>query len=80
MQISEAGDGRALRTMTHTVCAMFDGPVLRESHVYDNRTDPHQRRNLAGMPEYADLRRELRLRLERAILREEGKRIPIEEA
>ncbi len=80
VQISEAGDGRALRTMTHTVCAMFDGPVLRETHVYDNRTDPHQRRNLAGMPEYADLRRELRERLERAILREEGKRIPIEEA
>ena len=84
VQISEAGNGRAIRTETHTVCAMFEGSpekgVLREAYVYDNILDPHQRRNLAGMAEYADLRRELLDRLEAAILREEGKRIPVLEA
>ena len=84
VQISEAGDGRALRTETHTVCAMFEGPpergVLREAYVYDNIRDPHQRHNLAGLAEYADLRRELLARLEAAIFREEGMRIPVYEA
>jgi len=84
VQISEAGDGRAIRTETHTVCAMFEGSpekgVLREAYVYDNIRDSHQRHNLAGMAEYADLRRELLDRLEAAILREEGKRIPVLEA
>ena len=71
VQISEAGDGRAIRTEGHTYCAMFDGGDLREAYVYDNLADPYQRRNLAGLPEYADLRAELRRRLEAAVLREE---------
>jgi len=77
VQISEAGDGRAIRTEGHTYCAMFDGGDLREAYVYDNLADPYQRRNLAGLPEYADLRAELRRRLEAAVLREEGKRVKI---
>jgi uncharacterized sulfatase len=80
VQISEAGDGRAIRTKTHTICAMFEGTSLREAYVYDNTADPYQRRNLAGLDEYAVLRRELRDHLEAAILREEGKRISVAEA
>ena len=56
---------------------MFDGGDLREAYVYDNLADPYQRRNLAGLPEYANLRAELRRRLEAAVLREEGKRVKI---
>ena len=56
---------------------MFDGGELKEAYVYDNLADPYQRRNLAGLPEYADLRRTLRERLEQVILREEGRAIPV---
>ena len=77
IQISEAGDGRAIRTEAHTYCAMFDGGELKEAYVYDNLAAPYQRRNLAGLPEYADLRRTLRERLEQVILREEGRAIPV---
>ena len=72
VQISEAGEGRAVRTKTHTYCAMRDGAVLREAYVYDNLADVHQRRNLAGLGAYAEVREALRQRLEAAILREEG--------
>ena len=72
VQISEAGEGRAVRTKTHTYCAMRDGAVLREAYVYDNLADVHQRRNLAGLGAYAEVREALRQRLETAILREEG--------
>ena len=71
VQISESQIGRALRTPTHTyaVRAPTRNPLAGhrrpnaeryiETHCYDNVHDPHQLTNLAGMPETADLRRNL---------------------
>ena len=81
VQISEAGEGRAIRTLTHTYCAMFEGEGgsrrLCEAALYDDIADPYQRNNLAELKDYAALREELRERLEAVILREEGKSIRV---
>jgi arylsulfatase A-like enzyme len=75
IQISESQVGRALRTPTHTyaVRAPTRNPLaghLRpsadryvETHLYDNRSDPHQQHNLAGTAATADLRHDLASRL-----------------
>ncbi len=75
IQISESQIGRALRTPTHTyaVRAPSRNPLaghLRpcadrylETHLYDNRSDPHQQHNLAGTATTADLRHQLASRL-----------------
>ena len=77
VQISEAGTGRAIRTDRYTYCAMLRDGVLREACVYDNREDPYQRRNLAGLEEAAPLRENLRKRLEEVMLREENLALPV---
>lgn len=84
IQISESQIGRALRTATHTFSAVAPGLApwrghLRssaeryvESHLYDLRSDPHQRKNLAGSARHSDLREELAYRLASAVYRVEG--------
>lgn len=84
IQISESQIGRALRTATHTFSAATTGinpwrGHLRssagryvETHLYDLRSDPHQRRNLAGSTEHVGIREELADRLASAIYRTEG--------
>jgi len=46
---------RGVRTRRYTYVRDLKGPWL----LYDNRTDPHQLKNLAGKPEYADLQKRL---------------------
>lgn len=86
VQISESQIGRALRTSTHTlgVRAPTGNPLaghLRPSadeyvvsHLYDDETDPHQRRNLRRDPGSARVRSELVGRLADRIEAVEGHR------
>lgn len=86
VQISESTVGRALRTRTHTLAVAAtsrrpgDGhrrpsaDEYRVTHLYDNATDPHQRRNLASDPAHAGLRADLVARLLERIDQVEGVR------
>lgn len=86
VQISESQIGRALRTATHTyaVKAPTRNPLAghsrpaanlyRETHLYDNVRDPHQRRNLVDDPATVDVRSDLAQRLAERILAVEGAR------
>lgn len=90
VQISESHIGRALRTPTHTyaVRASTRNPLAGhlqpaadhyvETHLYDNQTDPHQQRNLAGTAATADLRHDLAARLVERIAAVEHHRVTIE--
>ena len=54
---------RGLRTQRHTYTRTMEGPWL----LYDNQEDPYQLENLVGVPEYADLVRELDAWLQRRL-------------
>ncbi len=89
VQISESQIGRALRTPTHTYAAKSPtrNPLaghLRQAadryvgtHLYDNRADPHQLRNLIDDLSSVDLRRELATRLAERIYAVEGGRADV---
>jgi len=89
VQISESQIGRALRTPTHTYAAKSPtrNPLaghLRPAadryvgtHLYDNRADPHQLRNLIDDLSSVDLRRELATRLAERIYAVEGGRADV---
>lgn len=89
VQISESQIGRALRTQTHTYAAKSPtrNPLaghLRPAadryvgtHLYDNRADPHQLRNLIDDLSSVDLRRELATRLAERIYAVEGGRADV---
>lgn len=80
IQISESYVGRALRTRRYTYC-VYDplknpnkesgSSSYTERFLFDNETDPAQKRNLIAAPEHAPLRAELRTRLA-ALAREAG--------
>lgn len=84
IQISESQIGRALRTESHTFAAAAPGIApwsghlrpsahrYRETHLYDLRSDPYQRHNLAGSAEHHEIRDELAYRLASAVYRVEG--------
>ena len=55
---------RMIRTATHKYAHYFADP--QEFELYDLVHDPGERNNLAGMPEFASLQRELTARLEQA--------------
>ncbi|MBS1837907.1 MAG: sulfatase-like hydrolase/transferase [Actinobacteria bacterium] len=90
VQISESQIGRALRTDRHTFAAKAPtrSPVAGHrrpmsdryvgTHLYDNRADPHQLRNLIKDPASASLARELGFRLADRIEQVEGARPTIE--
>ena len=78
MQISESHVGRAIRTKkwTYEVGAVGrDGwkdagaDTYMEVFLYDDEADPHQKRNLAGDPAYADVRAQLAEILKREMVR-----------
>ncbi len=54
---------RALRTARHTYVRDLSGPWL----LYDNEADPHQLKNLAGLPEHAKLQSEMEARLKKKL-------------
>jgi uncharacterized sulfatase len=84
VQISESQIGRALRTRTHTFAAKspLRNPLAGQlrpaadryvgTHLYDNVSDPHQRRNLIDDPAVAELREDLTTRLSDRIGHVEG--------
>lgn len=74
LQISESQVARAIRTKRWKYCV--DAPDKRggrdadsgryvEQYLYDLEADPHERSNLVGDPQYAEVRAELRERLKR---------------
>jgi arylsulfatase A-like enzyme len=76
IQISEAEVGRALRTAhwKYAVYAPDKDPVrdsasdvYQERYLYDLRADPHEKVNLIGRPDRADVATRLRARLEARI-------------
>ena len=54
---------RGLRTQRHTYARTLEGPWL----LYDNQEDPYQLENLVGVPEHAELVRELDAWLQRRL-------------
>jgi len=74
-QISESHCGRAVRTARwkYSVRAPKElvtppdhgSPLYLEDHLYDLQTDPHERTNLVGDPQHADVRDGLAARLRR---------------
>ena len=54
---------RALRSARHTYVRDLNGPWL----LYDNESDPHQLKNLAGQPEHAKLQSEMEARLKKKL-------------
>lgn len=90
VQISESQIGRALRTATHTFAAKAPtrNPLAGHrrsgsdqyvgTHLYDNVSDPHQRRNLIDDPGCFALRDRLARRLADRIAEVEGGRATIQ--
>lgn len=58
---------RGIRTRRYTYTINEKGPF----HLFDNREDPYQMRNLANIPEYASLRQELHARLKELLAKAE---------
>ncbi len=72
IQITGAGQGRAIRTKrwTYAIAPPPDAPARQgiydryiESHLYDLHADPYQQANLVAKPSLAACRRQLRARL-----------------
>ncbi|MFL6447513.1 MAG: sulfatase/phosphatase domain-containing protein [Bryobacteraceae bacterium] len=81
-EMSEFMTGRGLRTSQYTYAAASpkgrdwkavpSAPSYNEYLVYDNYADPFQQTNLAGRVPYAEVREELRTKLEKRIAEASG--------
>jgi len=89
-EMSEFMTGRGLRTPQYTYAAAApkgrdwkavpSAPNYYEYIVYDNYADPFQHTNLAGRVPYAQVREDLRTRLEKRIAEASGARSTVEPA
>jgi uncharacterized sulfatase len=79
LEISESQVGRAIRTARWTYSVSVPNSeslngrasTYIEEFLYDNETDPHQKKNLVASPDHEDVRGEMKARL-MTYLRETG--------
>jgi arylsulfatase A-like enzyme len=70
----EVPEWRGVRTKTHTYVATLQGPWL----LFDNQSDPYQRRNLINAPSVAALQSDLQAELRRWLQRLDDEFLPLE--